>query len=85
MTKAEAAVMLQNILDLPHSDSHSVFNPENDTVPAWAQGAVAALSGAGLQVDAGEEPITRRDVANLLFQIQKLLNEKTTTTFYWVQ
>lgn len=85
MTRAEAAVMLQNILDLPVSDSHSVFNSEQNAVPTWARSAAAALAEAGIHADAGEEPITRRDVANLLLQIQRLLNEKTMSTFYWVQ
>ncbi len=85
MSGAEAAVMVQNILDLPTSDSKSVFQVQQSTVPTWAQSAAAALSEAGIHVDAGEEPITRRDVANLLLQIQNLLNEKALSTFYWVQ
>lgn len=85
MTRAEAAVMLQNILDLPVSDSKSVFNQQDDTIPTWAQSAAAALSEAGVVINAGEEALTRRDVANLLLQIQKLLDEETASTFYWVQ
>lgn len=85
MTRAEAAVMLQNILDLPVSDSRSVFNSQDDAVPTWARSAAAALSEAGITVSVSEDPLTRRDVANLLLQIQKLLDEKTTSTFYWVR
>lgn len=88
LTRAEAAVMLQNILDLPVADSAAVFSPNGETtVPVWAQGAAAALSQAGIAMDgpADQEPATRRDAAKLLADVCSLLENQPTETFYWVK
>ncbi len=66
ITGAEAAVMLQNVLILPKGSS---INAE---VPAWAQDAVAAMAGCGVEVSAPEEHLTRLDAAKLLYQVSKL-------------
>ena len=64
ITGAEAAVMLQNALDLSVSpDSIST----DGTVPVWAEHSLAALSGSGIDLDA-TAPLTRGDTANLLYQ-----------------
>ena len=87
LTKAEAAVMLQNILQLPGASSQTVFAAEEaGTVPAWAGDAAAALSAAGIQLDASDaDPLTRRDAARLFYQVSQLLEETAISTFYWVQ
>lgn len=88
LTNAEALVMLQNILQLPGVSAQTVFAEEAETaLPAWAQDAAAALSAAGIEVDpaAANEPITRRETAQLLYQVQALLGEEVLSTFYWVQ
>lgn len=88
LTRAEAAVMLQNILDLPAADTAAVFSSDEETtVPAWAQDAVAALSQAGISMDspADTEPATRRDAAMLLLRVQELLEDEVRETFYWVK
>ncbi len=84
LNKAEAAVMLQNILQLPASDAAAVFGAET-TVPVWAQRSVAALSAAGVHLDAGTEPLTRLDAAELFYQVSKLLDAEAMETFYWIE
>ena len=66
---AEAAVMLQNALDLTLShpaDSEPVCAEEN-TVPAWAADSLRALSEGGMEL-AADEILTRGDTAQLLYQ-----------------
>lgn len=88
LTKAEAAVMLQNILQLPTSTSQAVgaFDQEG-AIPAWASEAAAALSASGisLEVTVENESLTRRDAARVLYQVSRILETETTPTFYWVQ
>lgn len=88
LTRAQAVVMLQNVLDLPAADSAAVFSEqEESTVPAWAESAAAALAQAGISLDApaDNEPATRRDSAVLLLQVRHLLEERAEETFYWVK
>jgi len=77
LTGAEAAVMLQNILRLPEVQDAAAF-PEDSTVPAWAEGAVSALSGAGVSMDCAScsEPVTRREAARLLYEACRLQEVK---------
>lgn len=67
VTVEEAAVMLQNLLDLPVSaaaiESESSF---------WAADAVQALSEAGLALEMPRELLTRVEAAKLLYGISKL-------------
>jgi len=78
VTRAEAAVMLQNALHLPLEGDAAVFAADT-TVPVWAAGAYAALSCAGLDLTSGRsaEPLTRREAAALLYQVAKLLENGT--------
>lgn len=88
LTGAEAMVMLQNILQLPGASAQTVFAEETETaLPAWAQDAAAALSHAGIEFDTlhASDPIPRREVATVLYQVQSLLGEEVLSTFYWVQ
>lgn len=73
LTNAEAAVMLQNILQLPETKEASGF-PEDSTVPAWAETAVDALSGAGIPVDYQNctDSVTRREAARMLYAAHQL-------------
>lgn len=79
VTTAEAAVMLQNALHLPVSQSVSLTN--GTILPTWAQPSVLALAEAGipLSVTDTQQPLTRRDCAKLLYQIAQLLSEKSFT------
>lgn len=87
LTGAEAAVMLQNMLQLPESDSKAVFasGEEETTVPVWAQSAVSTLAGAGVSVPASTsaEAITRLDAARLLYDVYQLTQREDIATFYW--
>ena len=88
LTKAEAAVMLQNILQLPVSETQTVFHQEQEeTVPVWAAEAATALSQSGfdLQILNDADPMTRRDAAQMLYHVRQLMDSKTVSTFYWVQ
>lgn len=69
LTRAEAAVMLRNLLSLPQPSVQSVFAEDTD-VPAWAQSSVAALSEAGIEipVTTSADDLTRREAAELLFE-----------------
>lgn len=68
LTRAEAAVMVNNILGLSGDDALSVFSAEGD-VPAWARSAVSALAEADVLNASGSylEPITMRECARLLY------------------
>lgn len=58
---AEAALMLQNALDLPVSSL-----AEADTAPAWAAAAMAALAENGIGLD--DTPLTRAEAAQVLYR-----------------
>ena len=88
MTKAEAAVMLQNILQLPTGGAQAVFSPEEEcTVPAWAAEAAQALSQANipLEIASETEPLTRRDAAKVLYHVHQLIEQEAVSAFYWAQ
>ena len=88
MTKAEAAVMLQNILQLPLSETQAVFSSDTETaIPVWAAESAAALAQAGIDLDIlqASDPLTRRDAARILYRVGQLIEEKAVSTFYWVQ
>ena len=61
----EAAVMLQNVLQLPVSASVQESNE-----PRWSAASVQALQESGLTVSAGE-PLTRENAVCLLYAVSK--------------
>ena len=79
--------MLQNMLRLPASNVQTVGAFEETDLPVWAEKAVSALSGAGidLQVTDAAETVTRQDAANILYQVHELLKTEAAPTLYWVQ
>lgn len=64
ITGAEAAVLLQNALDLtvPRTETAA-----ESTLPAWAQTAVTTLAENGFALDA-QAVLTRADTAQILYQ-----------------
>ncbi len=70
---AEAAVMLQNALDLSVS-TQADLEENADSVPAWALSAVNALADNGLALAPGAA-MTRGEAAKLLYRIQALAPE----------
>ena len=79
LTRAEAAVMLQNILQLPQPQETAVF-AEDSAVPVWAQASVSALNEAGIviPVTTSAENLTRREAAELLFECWTLCQARET-------
>ena len=70
ITAAEAAVMLQNALELPVPAA-----VQETEAPAWAEASMAALSDAGLSLPAPGSPMTRLDSAKLLYSASKLAEQ----------
>ena len=72
VTGAEAAVLLQNILDLTvEPESLEQVAAMDDGVPAWAEASVTAMSCNGIRVDANA-PLTRAQMAEMLYQVKFL-------------
>ena len=70
ITGAEAAVMIQNALDLTASTQAEA----GEDVPAWAADAVTTLAEHGMELEA-EAPLTRAAAAQTLYQTAKLAKE----------
>lgn len=66
ITAQEAAVIVQAVLELPTPVSLT-----DSDVPVWARGAVQALSDAGIALRTTAEPLTRMEVAELLYHVSK--------------
>ena len=88
MTKAEAAVMLQNILDLPVRDTAPVFaSADEETVPVWAAEAYHALQDAGIELSFTDQDdmLTRKDAASALYRVKSLLEQEPISKLYWLE
>lgn len=69
ITGAEAALLVQNALDL--EVSAAVSGKENeDSLPAWAQNALTAMAENGISLN--PETLTRETAAALLYQVSKI-------------
>ncbi len=71
ITGGEAAVMLQNAMDLSISVSAEVSAGKDDTEAHWAAAAVTAMSDNGIDISL-TDTLTRGEVAMLLYQISQL-------------
>ncbi len=71
VTAQEAAVLLQNAMDL--SVSVGAMDNVDENVPQWAAAAVAAMNENGIDLGSGE--LTRGQVAVLLYQISKMVKD----------
>ena len=79
ITGAEAAVMLQNALDLTVSHSEATDTAVPDTmVPVWAEDALAALSDHNMKLDA-YAALSRGDTAQLLYQAAWMMDHPVFT------
>ena len=67
ITQQEAAVMLQNVLQLPVPASYQKTDSD-----LWARTSIAALCDAGLDIAASDEPLSRMEAAKLLYEAEKL-------------
>ena len=66
---AEAAVMLQNALDL--SGAAEAVTTDENTAPQWAADALQVLGEHGVILDA-ERDLTRADAAQVIYQVAQL-------------
>lgn len=74
ITGAEAAVMLQNAMDLAVSVSAEVAGEgKEDAEPHWATAAVNAMNQNGIDLHLNDT-LTRGEVAVLLYQISKMVS-----------
>ena len=72
ITGAEAAVMLQNALDLSRSsDAAPAVSPGEDIAPEWAVDAMQVLGDHGIALDA-ESSMTRGVAAQVIYQVSLL-------------
>ncbi len=78
ITGAEAAVMLQNALDLSISQQtmqsaseEAAAEDAKEEIPAWAAVALTAMSENGIQMQAAQT-LTRGDVAQVMYQVSRL-------------
>jgi hypothetical protein len=73
ITGAEAAVMLQNALDLSISQDtlEASVQEEAEDVPAWASVSMTAMRDNGVELEANEA-LTRGDAAEVLYQVSQL-------------
>ena len=69
ITGAEAAVMLQNALDLPVVAAETA-----EAVPAWAAGAVSALAEYEINLNP-EAVLTRADAAQMIYRVHQIRTE----------
>lgn len=76
ITGAEAAVMLQNVLDLsvPETDEEASVTDVQEMIPEWAKKALAALANRGITLSA-DAPLTRGQAANVLYQASQLAED----------
>ena len=68
VTGAEAAVILQNALDL------TGMKPETEELPTWTESALAVMNENGIPLT-GEELLNRAKVAQLMYQISCIAPE----------
>ena len=75
VTGAEAAVMLQNALDLSRvSDAEAALSTGEELLPQWAAESVSILREHGILLD-GESSLTRGDAAQIMYQVSCLAPE----------
>ena len=72
LTKAEAAVIVQNILSLPTAG----MDTDADELPAWAAPSILAVKSSGIfDCTNAAAPMTRREVAELLYQVWRVTQD----------
>ena len=71
ITGSEAAVMLQNAMDLSVAASDDAEDEVDGEVPVWAAGALTVMAHYGMEM-AAQEPLTRAQAAQILYQANLL-------------
>ena len=67
ITAAEAAVMLQNLMELPVPVA-----AQDQAAPVWARASLAAMADAGVHFPQAQTTLSRLDAAKLLYRASKL-------------
>ena len=67
VTAGQAAVMLQNMLELPVSAAVSQMD-----APYWAASSMQALQEAGIPLAAADTSISRIEAARMLYRVSRL-------------
>lgn len=81
ITRAEAAVILNNIIGAPIPTSVPVFS-DSSAVPAWAQNALYAMNDLGIMKGTGSgfispsSTLNRAQTAQILFSMLNIVNGK---------
>ena len=83
ITGAEAAVILQNALDLTATTAALEAAPQED-IPTWAAASLTVLAENGLVLNANA-PMTRADVAETLYQVSILSLEAPGMSVFRIQ
>ena len=78
ITGAEAAVMLQNDMDLSIS---TAADTEDSSIPEWARASLQAMNDNGIHVNA-EDALTRGQVAVMLYRASLLAKEAPGLSMY---
>ena len=81
VTGAEAAVALQNALDL--SAGHEEMSYEEE-VPVWAASSLAVMAENGVQLQA-DAPLTRGEVSGILYQVSRMAIGAPGTMVFYMQ
>ena len=82
ITGAEAAVMLQNALDLTAvSDAVDAVSADSETAPDWAAEALQILSDYGFELSA-ERVLTRGEAAETMYLVSQLAPEAPGTMVF---
>lgn len=81
VTGAEAAVSLQNALDL--SAGHEAMEYEEE-VPSWAATSLAVMAENGVELTA-DASLTRGETANILYQVSRMAVGAPGTMVFSVQ
>ncbi len=85
ITGAEAAVMLQNALDLSVSSQALEAEPTfSEDVPTWAVSSLTVMAENGVELEANA-PMTRADAAQVLYQVSYLALEAPGMTVFRMQ
>ena len=74
ITGEQAAVILQNALDLPVSTSTIMDDDGKSSLPSWLDAPLQALNENGIHLTPDEE-LTRGQVAIVLYQVQVLADD----------
>ena len=85
ITGAEAAVILQNALDLPLSaDALQQVDATDEDVPAWALASLTVMAENGVEL-MWDAPLTRACAAEALYEISRLAPDAPGMTVFRMQ